>query len=419
MRKLPALSLSLALGLMPVPGLASRPAGAATIGVDAQELWQHRLDRERELYLTDEAARGRFSTMVVTVTIDEAGMIVEAVVSEGETKYQAEARDLALKTRFRPFTRDGRPVTVIAPLYIPVLPPETPARDIPLPEARPDETVMSLENSACYGTCPAYRLTVTGAGQVTFEGRRFVSFPGTVTERIEPALALQLIEQFRAARFFGLEDHYAAELSDGPSTILTLTRGRAEKQVEDYFGRYVGMPLAVNRLQSALIEATGAERWIHGGPEIVADLLAAGWDFHGPAAADMLACSLRGAPPALITAFLKQRVDVKGQCDRDPAIAIAGERGDIQIVSHMLAAGALEGADAGLRDKAVIGAVLGGNPIVVEAVLRHGGHGGAKGPDGVSALAWARARAAGTRELQGDPAPWDRIVQILEAAGAD
>lgn len=425
MRIVPALSLSLSLALSLslslalILGLASRPARAETIGVDPQALWQHRLDRERGLYLVDEAARGRLSAVVVTVTIDETGMVTDAIASEGEAEYRAAARDLALTARFRPFTRDGRPVTVVAPLYIPILPPETPARELPLPEASPDETVMSLENTACHGTCPSYRLTVTGTGQVTFEGGRFVSFPGMVTESIDPALARHLIEQFRAARFFGLEDRYAAEISDGPSTILTLTRGGAAKQVADYYGSYVGMPQAVSTLQLSLIDVTRAERWIDGGPEIVPDLIAAGWDFHSPAAADMLACSLRGAPPALIAAYLRQRIGAKGQCDNEPAIAIAGERADIQIVAHLLAAGALEGADADLRGKAMIGAVLGGNPVVVQAILRHGGHAGATGPDGVGVLAWARERAAAVRDLHGDPAPWDRIVQILEAAGAN
>src|SRR5947208_1474873 len=45
-------------------------------------------------------------------------------------------------------------------------------------KAIPRDLRITLERSTCFGTCPDYKLTVTGDGTVVFEGREFVKVKG-------------------------------------------------------------------------------------------------------------------------------------------------------------------------------------------------------------------------------------------------
>ncbi|MCI0516543.1 MAG: DUF6438 domain-containing protein, partial [Woeseiaceae bacterium] len=38
---------------------------------------------------------------------------------------------------------------------------------------------ITLERTACYGTCPMYKVTIASEGAVTFEGQRFTKTIGT------------------------------------------------------------------------------------------------------------------------------------------------------------------------------------------------------------------------------------------------
>ena len=49
------------------------------------------------------------------------------------------------------------------------------------PAPTPDyaSLVITLERTACFGTCPIYKLTVYGDGRVEYEGERFVTVTGS------------------------------------------------------------------------------------------------------------------------------------------------------------------------------------------------------------------------------------------------
>lgn len=86
---------------------------------------------------------------------------------------------------------------------------------------------ITLQRSACFGTCPDYKVVIDGGGNVTFTTmtrpsdpvsgihRRFapsigVVVSGTHHARIEPAQVTALLDRARAVHFFGLKPEYRA-----------------------------------------------------------------------------------------------------------------------------------------------------------------------------------------------------------------
>lgn len=54
-------------------------------------------------------------------------------------------------------------------------------------QARPKPETISYATGPCYGTCPAYRVTVSADGRGLFEGERFTRVTGKRAFRVSPA----------------------------------------------------------------------------------------------------------------------------------------------------------------------------------------------------------------------------------------
>jgi hypothetical protein len=132
----------------------------------------------------------------------------------------------------------------------------------PFPDVAGQAVVISLDRSACKGTCPVYRVEITGEGLVTYEGREHVAALGVRTRRIPREAVSRLVDRFRAADFFSLQASYAADVDDVPGATIGLRVGETSKTVSDYFGFQVGMPRSVNDLETAVDEAAGTAEWI-------------------------------------------------------------------------------------------------------------------------------------------------------------
>ncbi|MFZ2869809.1 DUF6438 domain-containing protein, partial [Zavarzinia sp.] len=311
--------------------------------VDSSEIREHLAPGSPPLYFNSDSADVTFGEAVsLDLVIDETGSVTSAKPSQGDDEYYDRAVQLAMSLHFRPFERGGRSVAVTGPLDLPIFPRPRPAADRPFPKAAAAETEISIEHTACFGACPIYTVTIGGDGRVTYDGGFNVAFAGRVEERVDPVAVAALIEQFRAAQFFGLEDRYAAGVTDLPSTVLRLRLGKTEKTVVDYAGLYDGMPPSVIELERAVETLARSARWVSGGAEIADELRAADWDFQAPAAAGALACSIRPGAGPFIGALLTRGVAPTGSCRGIFALTLAAQYSDGDVVDRLLAAGALD-----------------------------------------------------------------------------
>lgn len=196
--------------------------------------------------------------------------------------------------------RDYRPwlTTVVASTslwFAPAARAESPVNDL-------TQTVITLERSACYGSCPVYRVTIEGNGQVSFttdtapvDGvdavhREYQPATGVLvggfhSDKVSTEQVASLVAKFEKAKFWGLKDTYRATVTDSPTYIVTLQAGDRKKVVVDYVGESAGMPAVVTQLEEAIDRVAGTDRWVRGTPALLPWLEKTGFDFHSADAA--------------------------------------------------------------------------------------------------------------------------------------
>jgi len=166
----------------------------------------------------------------------------------------------------------------------PTLPPSTaepwPTSTPCVPEQPPDtyvldELAISLERTACFGRCPEYTVTISGTGQVVYEGLRNVRVVGRQEDTIDREKVVALLQGFYSAWFFDLRPEYVmnrsvevdpdgtvhlreGSVADLPGAIVTFGAGPFSKRVVDYFGA----PTALRELEAAIDETAGTDRWV-------------------------------------------------------------------------------------------------------------------------------------------------------------
>lgn len=121
---------------------------------------------------------------------------------------------------------------------------------------------ITLERSVCFGFCPDYTVSITGGGEVSYEGRRFVNVAGHQTATIPAADVERLLARFDAVGFNRLRDEYRAHVTDLPTYTITLERNGVTKRVLDYGGIGAGMPEAVRDLQDEIDRTANTGRWV-------------------------------------------------------------------------------------------------------------------------------------------------------------
>lgn len=117
------------------------------------------------------------------------------------------------------------------------------ARPASTPRAVPADTLISLERTECFGTCPVYKVTISADGTVTFDGKRLVEKTGVAEGRISREEVGELIAGFEAANYFSLKDAYTPDsghcpevATDHPSANTSIRVGGKFKSVQHYHG---------------------------------------------------------------------------------------------------------------------------------------------------------------------------------------
>lgn len=256
---------------------------------------------------------GFFSSLQVLVTVGIDGRVIDAAVSgENFEKFDpAPGLAAARQWRFRPQWFEGEPVVAVGSLPITYKPPEVaPDASIPFPDGPLAESEIILERGACFGTCPAYKLSISGDGTVRFstESDGFkrsaaevhlayngsnVLLSGSHVAHVDPKLVAALFQRFRDAHFFGLKPAYAASVTDLSTQVLTVRLGGQSMRVEDYGGQGVGMPASVTALEEAVDDVAGSARWVSGNADTIGQLASGGFDFRSDEARRLALAALR------------------------------------------------------------------------------------------------------------------------------
>lgn len=94
------------------------------------------------------------------------------------------------------------------------------------------QPVITLERTPCFGRCPHYKAYIFPDGQVQYEGFRYAPTEGKAEFRLPPATVQKILQQADEIGFRQLQNEYTGEVSDLPSTILTIRYGTTTKTVK-------------------------------------------------------------------------------------------------------------------------------------------------------------------------------------------
>lgn len=132
----------------------------------------------------------------------------------------------------------------------------------------PDSIV--LQRTACLGTCPVYRLSLTKRGRIDF-----ADDSSRTTDTISPKVFAQLYGEFDKLAFsslpdsiLGREGYCTIAATDFPSAILTVFARERKKAVNDYHGCFGTTDSAkavlgrLRLLENQVDSLAGAARWI-------------------------------------------------------------------------------------------------------------------------------------------------------------
>lgn len=130
--------------------------------------------------------------------------------------------------------------------------------------ARP---AITLERTACFGSCPVYTISVSPSGEVTFQGRAHVLQLGTATGQIPAQRVDALLLELERAGYFGFASRYALSepacgryVTDLPGAVSSATLGGRTKRIEHDYG-CGSAPEALRVLEQRIDEVLGSGQW--------------------------------------------------------------------------------------------------------------------------------------------------------------
>jgi TonB family protein len=337
----------------------------------------------------------------IEVLVNTDGSVARVVQSSGHPLLARAAIEAAKKYRYEPFVQNGAAVPAIFWVEIDFELPAYKPHSVPFPEIR-DYGSIIVTMDAGY-----HRLKITGDGTVEFEGKNYVVIEGTHRGKITAEEFRAMVEAFRAADFYSLDDEYGAGVSDAAFTETSIQIGGERKKVR---GCLPHEPPALRILEDAVAKLSHSDQWVVGNAETVPGIL--NENQNRDQAREILSKALPAAATystaAEVADFLRAGANTQQteqHFDGCTALMRAAERGLPDMVRLLLQAGADPRLKDHLHRTALMFAATSGNAEVLSQLLP-AGMVNARSQYGTTALMAAAAA--------GNPA----LVQMLLRAGA-
>jgi hypothetical protein len=122
----------------------------------------------------------------------------------------------------------------------------------------PKTAVITFHRTVCFGTCPAYTLTINGEKKTaTYKGEKNVDKIGEYEKGISESELANFISAFEKHHFFELKDSYSSAATDLPSKVTTYTIDGKTKKVDDM----EKAPSDLKELENLLENYANSEGW--------------------------------------------------------------------------------------------------------------------------------------------------------------
>ena len=94
------------------------------------------------------------------------------------------------------------------------------------------ELIISLQRTACFGTCPIYKIEIYTDGSGTYTGTRFVENIGVSKFQLSKSDVRKILEFANKIGFSKLKNEYSEPITDLPTTFIQIKN----KRIRDYTG---------------------------------------------------------------------------------------------------------------------------------------------------------------------------------------
>lgn len=134
-------------------------------------------------------------------------------------------------------------------------------------------TVIALERSRCYGSCPSYKIEIYGDGKFIYQGKDFVKTKGKVTGTVTTEQLEQIISEVEKARFFSMRSSYEKEgcttmATDSPWVYTSIQINKKKKSISHYTGcdggnkQFSSGLQRLKKLEDKIDAIVNIEKWI-------------------------------------------------------------------------------------------------------------------------------------------------------------
>jgi len=285
---------------------------------------------------------------------------------------------------------------------------------------------ITLERTACFGTCPVYSVRITGDGTVEYVGKAHVRIVGPARTRISVAAVRQLLDIVERAGYFQMEPEYRyligpngsrGTVSDLPTTTTSVRIGERRHRIVDY----AWAPDRLREVERAIDRTAGTARWVSVDRQAVEELVRGGWK---PATREGFAYLVAAvertdldAVDALLTAGVEPNTQPPG---------VLPYATDSTIIARLIDGGADVNGVSPSGDTVLMIAVRGGDAEKVRQLLAAGALVTSTNSAGQTSLQIAREALARSNAAPPSRSPtgptttpdYATIVRLLVAAGA-
>jgi hypothetical protein len=119
-----------------------------------------------------------------------------------------------------------------------------------------------LERTACHGTCPVYKLTISDNGTFIFEGKEYVKTTGIKQTTVSKSVVDQIVSEFNKINYFSLNDSYITmTITDQANVITSITLNGKTKTIKHYLGD-LNAPKQLTDLENKIDQIVNSDQWI-------------------------------------------------------------------------------------------------------------------------------------------------------------
>ena len=106
------------------------------------------------------------------------------------------------------------------------------------------KVIISLQRTACFGTCPIYKIEIYTDGSGIYTGTRFVENIGVIEFSLSETQINLILTQSASIGFTNMKEEYSEPISDLPTTFIQIK----DKIIRDY----IGAPKTLKNLENLI-----------------------------------------------------------------------------------------------------------------------------------------------------------------------